>query len=108
MKIESLHIENIRCFESLTILFDKLHENTSLLVTGDNGDGKSTILRCIAMGLCDQASFSALLRELPGEFIRKSSNNGKITIDLVEGNNKYRIKTKLESLKSFEGVTQTL
>ena len=57
MKIESLHIENIRCFESLTILFDKLHENTSLLVTGDNGDGKSTILRCIAMAVSEVLAF---------------------------------------------------
>lgn len=45
------------------------------VVLGDNGVGKTTLLRCIAMGLCDAGSAAGLLRELYGEWHRQV--NGK-------------------------------
>lgn len=113
MYINHLKIENIRCFESIEIDFKKNCLSTLLL--GDNGDGKSTILRCLAMGLCDESSASALFRELPGEFIRRQGRNkyakegaeGHITISLQDKEQAhYEIKTTIKSTATFERVFQ--
>jgi predicted ATPase len=54
------------------------------VIFGDNGVGKTTVLRCIAMGLCDQASAAGLLREIYGEWNREVKGElqtGEIRLD---------------------------
>ena len=107
--IKRLILKDIRCFESLDIQFDKPHQ--SIVIIGDNGDGKSTVLRSIAMGICDQSSASALFRELHGEYVRAGSRNrlGRIEIELASnGRVRFRIVTHIRSLKAFERVEQKL
>ena len=115
MYIRRVKLTQIRCFDEIEIDFSS--GNLSALLLGDNGDGKSTILSSIAMGLCDQSSTAALFRELPGEFIRRgknqdevpTGNSGFIEVDLaVKGGHTYRIETKITSLKKFERVSQKL
>jgi DNA repair exonuclease SbcCD ATPase subunit len=43
MYIKKIVLKNIRCFEEFTLEFDK--NNRSVLIVGDNGEGKSTLLR---------------------------------------------------------------
>ncbi len=114
MYITNLIIENIRCFDRIEIDFTKNYLSTLLL--GDNGDGKSTILRCLAIGLCDESSASALFRELPGEFLRRGSKNryategdkGYIIITLKDKDQTYyRIKTTIKATETFERVFQS-
>ena len=57
MYIKRVKLTNIRCFEKLEIDFDR--PGSSVLLLGDNGDGKSTILKSIAIGLCDEGSAAA-------------------------------------------------
>lgn len=115
MHIKRIKLKQIRCFEEIEIDFSG--GNLSTLLLGDNGDGKSTILSSIAMGLCDQSSTAALFRELPGEFVRRKKNqdevptgeSGFIEVDLaVQGGHTYQIVTKITSLKKFERVSQKL
>lgn len=107
MYIKKISLKNIRCFEKLEINFDE--EWSSLLVLGDNGDGKSTLLKSLAMGLCDESSAAGLHRELPGELVRKNSKeDGIIKIELENKNKKYKIETVIESLEAFERVKQTV
>ena len=49
MYITAINIKNIKSIQEVSIEFDELGESTVL--TGNNGSGKSTILRCIAMGI---------------------------------------------------------
>ena len=105
MKVKSLHLRNIRCFKDLTL---KLHGKSALLV-GDNGDGKSTVLRSLAMGLCDESSTSALLRDLSGEFVREDCAQGVIKVALEDHKGPcLRTKTTIKSLPGFEGIEQKL
>jgi len=111
MYIKRIYLKNIRCFKDKTVEFKK--KGISKLFCGDNGEGKSTFLKAIAMGLCDQASAAALHRELPGEFIRdkapKNKNGykeGAIDIELADGRNRYNIVTTLVSLEAFEEIKQ--
>ncbi|MBW8050572.1 MAG: AAA family ATPase [Cytophagales bacterium] len=85
MYIYKIELENIRCFEKLTIDFEydgKIQMWQTVL--GNNAVGKSTILKCIAMGLCDESSAAALMKEENGEFIRKPYLKGSIEITLKD------------------------
>lgn len=107
--VERLTLTDIRCFSHLEIQFDTLGQ--SIVLIGDNGDGKSTVLRSLAMGICDQSSASALFRELHGEYVRAGSRTGYGTIEVElrgRGRDRFRIVTTIKSLKTFERVDQTL
>jgi predicted ATP-binding protein involved in virulence len=113
MYITKLTLDKIRCFDHLEIDFTK--NGQSLLLLGDNGEGKSTVLKSIAIGLCDESSASALFRELDGEFVRrekkrrfaKEKSKGTITIELVGVESKeYKIITNIISTETFETVNQ--
>lgn len=81
MYISKVVIKNVRCFKEFELDFASLGE--SVLIAGDNGDGKTTLIRSIAMGLCDESSAAALFRELPGEFVRKRQDeNATIEVHL--------------------------
>jgi energy-coupling factor transporter ATP-binding protein EcfA2 len=107
--VERLILTDIRCFEHLNIRFNKPEE--SIVLVGDNGDGKSTVLRSLAMGICDQSSASALFRELHGEYVRAGSPKGHGTIEVElagRGRDRYRLVTSIKSLNAFERVEQKL
>lgn len=93
MYISKLHIENIRCFKKATIDFLPEGNKSQLIpwtiILGNNGTGKSTILQCIALGLCGETSASGLLRELDGEIIRSGESSATIQLELVENINSY-------------------
>jgi DNA repair exonuclease SbcCD ATPase subunit len=82
MYISKIRLENVCCFKDETIELGDSHP--SLLITGNNATGKSSILRSIAVGLCDEASAGGLLRELPGDFIRTGKNDATIEIEFKE------------------------
>ncbi len=102
-----LELQNIRRFARLVIEFRQ--PGCSAVLVGDNGDGKSTILRSLAMGLCDQASAGALLRELSGELIRHNSRGPSfVQVDLANASGvRYRIHTRFIGLRAFERLEQT-
>ena len=57
MYITKVILKNVRCFEDVTLNLDPEGEGKPTMwtvVVGDNGDGKTTLLRSIAMGLCDE------------------------------------------------------
>ena len=85
MYISKIVLEKIKCFEDLTIdLEDDGKIRMWLTVLGNNAVGKSTILKCIAMGLCDESSAAALMKEENGEFLRKPHLEGNIKITLKD------------------------
>ncbi|MYB26152.1 MAG: ATP-binding protein [Candidatus Dadabacteria bacterium] len=97
MYITSLYLKNIKCFKELTYNFED-DKRASLLIAGDNGDGKSTILRSIAISLCDQWSAAGLLRELSGKFIRDREEEGEIKLGLfISKNKRFEIITYIRS-----------
>ena len=72
-------------------------------------------MRSIAIGLCDESSASALFRELPGEFVRRSKGAKYVkkgefgTIELVlidKDETLYKIITTIIATETFERVHQ--
>jgi predicted ATP-binding protein involved in virulence len=98
MYISRIELHNIRCFVDLVIDLQK--ESDIILWTtilGNNAVGKSTILKCIAMGLCDETSAGALMKESNGEFLRKSETSGYIKLALKNNEDKIvEITTNLQ------------
>ena len=99
--VSRIELENFRCFERVTIEADvSLERGPWTLLTGDNASGKSTLLKAIALGLCDQSSAAGLLRESDSGYIRYGKKKATITIHLVDpvrGNpcDEFWIKTTL-------------
>jgi predicted ATPase len=85
LHLRSITIKNIRCFQSVKLdLKSPKGPRMWGVIFGENGVGKTTLLRCIAMGLCDAASAAGLLREIYGEWNRSESGvarKGEIHLD---------------------------
>jgi len=109
MYITNVYIENIRCFKKFDISLEE--DNTPLrwnLILGDNSAGKTCLLRCIAIGVCDETSGGALMKELEGDFLREKESPGIINITLKDKNNIYNIKTEITLENDREKITQSI
>jgi len=107
MYIKKIVIDKIRCFEHIEIdLSSQQGSKRWVLLLGDNGVGKTTVLRCIAMALMGSAKASGLLSELYGEWIRGESNKpAKATIHIefdtgIDDSNPQWIETTFERTNS--------
>ena len=107
MYIERIKLRDVRCFDEIAIDLSGERPGTSVLIAGNNGIGKSAVLRAIAMGLCDKDSASALLRELPGNFIRNRADHkrgadgkrsARIVIELRDASVRYQVTTTITQL----------
>lgn len=112
MYITKIRLKDVRCFEDAVIDLSDCKPGTSILIAGNNGIGKSAILRAIAMGLCDRDSAASLLRELEGDFIRNQAvesdptkhgeKHATIKIDLVdERHMPWKIATTVSQWKEL-------
>jgi len=108
--ISEVKLHNIKCFGDIYLNLEEKGEPILwTMVLGDNAVGKTCLLRSIALGLCDQASAAALMKELPGEMLRKGKREGFIYIKLrnTEGET-FSITTEItkKRLISPERITQ--
>ncbi len=83
--IRKVHLKNIRCFEDVTLdLLVDSRPSLRTVILGDNATGKTPLLRAIALGLCDESDATALLKRVPGRFVRSyRAERGSIEIELV-------------------------
>lgn len=83
--ISRIRLTNVRCFPGTTEIDLAPPDEASpswTLILGDNGTGKTTVLRCIALCLCDETGASGLLTELGGDMIRAGCDEAKIELTL--------------------------
>ena len=109
MKILKLRLENIKCFKEIEIPFESVDGSARSwsLFVGDNGQGKTTILRSLAMGLCDDDWAAALRSELHGEFLRRGEKKGSIEVCLGNSNGeKYTVRTRIKLEGNNESISQ--
>lgn len=80
--ITSIELEKIRAFDHLKIdLSTKDGQRMLSVIIGRNGTCKSTLFRCIALGLCNEQDASALLAN-PGIRLIADDSTGSITLGL--------------------------
>ena len=96
MKIIKLTAENVMKLSAVEIV----PQDNLVLITGENGAGKSSVLDSIVMALCGKSV-------IPDEPIRKGEDKGKIVVELEQ----YRIErsfTKGNSYLKIEGSDGTV
>jgi energy-coupling factor transporter ATP-binding protein EcfA2 len=104
LQVQRITLTNISCFEELDLSFEASAGSARwTMLVGDNAAGKTTLLRCLALGLCSESDAVALMREVPGSFVRKGAEEGVIDIylqDTLTGE-EFAITTRI--IKSSEG-----
>jgi predicted ATPase len=100
--VSKVELSNIKCFQELIVDFESPSFNSHwTMILGDNSIGKSTLLKSIALGLCNESDATTLMKtsEAYGEFIRKGAKEGYIKIhlyqDMPTGRSNYVITTKI-------------
>ena len=107
--VSGVQLKNVRCFASLNLVLGSSHAEPRgwNLILGDNATGKSTLLRSIAMGLCDEASAAGLLKESDEGYIRRGETKATIDISLRDPDTpgkKFRIKTEVTREEKRRGI----
>lgn len=111
-RLLGIEIKNVRCFEHVKIGLEGSNGPKSwTVILGDNGVGKTTLLRCIAMGLCDQDSAAGLLREIYGDWNRKVGDELldaeiRLTFDTDEGPRQIKTTIKANKGTGYSSVRQ--
>lgn len=96
MRINRIKLENIRCFEHLALdLISDSSPTPWTLILGDNGTGKSTLLRSIALGLSSPKLAGALFEDAKSTWLRTGTKRGLIRIEFDSGES-IEITIKLE------------
>lgn len=108
-RLTGIEIRNVRCFERVKIgLEGPDGPKKWAVILGDNGVGKTTLLRCIALGMCDVSSASGLLREIYGDWNRKVGNKllkGEIRLTFQTDEGPQRITTIIEPPSRSSGYS---
>lgn len=113
MKLLQLRLQNIRAFRSLNLSFadDVGKPKPWTLLLGDNASGKTTILRCLAIGSTDESSAAGLVREMKGSMVRKGTrrtDQGMILVGFLDSKGQpWTLKTILKPIaKTGDSVRQ--
>lgn len=97
MRITSIELENIRCFEHIVVdLCQAGSASPWSVILGDNGVGKSTLLRSITLGLSSPKIAGALLEDAGTPWLRRGARRGTISLNFDDGN-KCELRIKLQS-----------
>ena len=108
MFLKRLRIEDVRSIAAADLGMEDddggIRKWTLLL--GENGTGKSTVLRCIALLLCGRDALPELLGPDPSDWIRSRRNTARISgvVTTVHGDDR---EIGLE-LRRGEGISKTL
>ena len=94
MFLKKLTLENVRCFKHLELDFEQTNAATTkkssnrkwTVILGENGTGKSTILRAAALVTCGSSALIELLSE-PKDWIRNNATSCRIgaTLETADG-----------------------
>lgn len=101
--LSQIRLINVKCFEDLTVQLGEMNPKVPwTLILGDNATGKTTFLKSIALGLCDETSASALLKESDEGYIRRGKRKAVISLILSNKDrplDRYQIITRIEKVK---------
>ena len=83
--VSRIQLENVRCFDKIELTLSEPGDTANwTVILGDNATGKSTLLRAIAMGLCDESSAAGLMKESDEGYVRRGAEKAMIAIWLCD------------------------
>jgi len=84
--ISQIRLDDVRCFDKGFVI-NLERDGKPILwasILGDNATGKTTLLRSIAIGLCDESSAAGLLKESEQGYIRRDESKATVSISLKD------------------------
>ena len=105
MFFTSIRLSNIRCFKDVFVDFDLPGGNNRkwTIFTGENGSGKSTILKSIGLVMAGSDALPELIGN-PDDWISMGAEQGEIIAEIETANGKKRKISLL--IKRGEGMTK--
>lgn len=111
MYVSSVSLTNVRSFgEAGTLTLDlttrsgsKVAHRLRTILIGENGIGKTTLLRAIAVGLADDKDASGLLAEPTGQLVAEGKADATIEIEMGQTRNQIATRKSKTVIKSEEG-----
>jgi uncharacterized protein (TIGR02646 family) len=101
--IKSVEIENFKSLDKITLQIPPVNEKESreswLLLLGDNGIGKSSILQAIALALAGQKQLDRLQLDAT-DYLRRGTSSGKVVIQSYEQDNSIVLTFSPEGFKT--------
>lgn len=87
MYISRIRLENVRGFRELEIDFSGGGQAPPrrTVIIGRNGTCKTSVLRAIALGLCDLSDANALLSEPIGALVHRQASEGRVELTFEDG-----------------------
>jgi energy-coupling factor transporter ATP-binding protein EcfA2 len=96
MYITNIKLKDVRCIKDVNIDLTKRSGAKSwLVIVGNNGVGKTSFLRSLAMGLCDETGATSLFQDTSGDWISKGKDKAAIEIQLLNNRKTYTITTEI-------------
>lgn len=100
MKIENIKIENIRSYGTENVTFD----DGLMLIHGDNGSGKSSLLGSIFGGLYLSNVLDYIDTDLTlDSLVRRTKDNGKISLTFSVGDDMYTVEWEISVTEDANG-----
>ena len=94
MFISRIRLQNIRGFRELEIdLSGSQGPRKRTVIIGKNGTCKSSVLRAVALGLCDFSEANALISEPIGALIHRGVKTGKVELAFEDGSEAVTVLT---------------
>lgn len=109
--ISKVSLRNIKCLPEIvtfTLPTPSPDRPSCTLVLGENGTGKTSILRCIAISLCDDIAAPALLTELAGDMIGTGRECAEIEVQLTSTLSKPAEVTILTTLRKKSSRVESI
>lgn len=108
LHVQELVLTNIRCFQKLRVTFDPEHNSKQArmrtVILGDNALGKSTVLRSLAIALCNESDAIALMKAMPGAMIRQgTTSEAEILVRLRSHDGKQQFEIRKSIYRSSDG-----
>jgi hypothetical protein len=110
MYIERVHLENVKCFADVTLRLQRAsgpedRRRNWNVILGENGGGKSTLLRSIAACLMDAPTANGVLK--PAGWVRQGELETTLSVELAAGEASFRVVyTILEGSSHFPAAAR--
>lgn len=106
MYLSKAELRNVQGFENLKINFMDDNVRMFSLFLGNNSAGKTSFLRCLALGMCDETGAAGLIEEFQWSFTRQGEKEASVSLEFLAKNGSYRIVTTVKRLNTQERVRQ--
>ena len=109
MFFTSIRLSNIRCFKDVFVDFDLPGGNNRkwTIFTGENGSGKSTILKSIGLVMAGSDALPELIGN-PDDWISMGAEQGEIIAEIETANGKKRKISLMIKRRGDDKVHQPL